>query len=711
MPTIRRIPAPLAGLLAGLLILLLLPPLGTTNAAAAPSPPPVIPITAQPFYADLQATSALWADAPLGQVVGDSPRATLLNFYAVMARVGSEQALAIQERQQHPGLIWWGPSARAHIATAEQLFALAVQALDASAFPESVRRPMANEAAMQLKEVLDYVFTHSRAPLSLPDSAALKALNAVRSQASQSWTLPDTAITLVQTSQLPADNPGFVFSSGTVSQVSRMHAEIAAMAPVPQPFATPGFYDGYSRTPGFLVPPRWYLLLPSGLRSLLEVSIAGQTLFQLAAGLLIVGLYALLVRWLLRRLVHSYRRRRGSWHQDNLAWTRVLLVLPLLPLTHLARVLLDDQINITGPPLVLITGGFFVLYFLAASFLVFILFEALGRSLSEWLVRLRGGGSELQLRRATNLVMPVGRAVGGLVALAFIYRLLLALGLPPGTLLAFSAVPGLAIGLGASKLLGNLFAGLSIQTDRPVRVGEFCRIGDTLGFVSRIGLRSLELQTLDSRVTIPNAIADELTVVNYSRRTAGTAAQPMQTLEVRLAINDRFSPEQVDDLLQLVRNRLASRDELHEPVVSLDRSQPDQLSLLCLAMVSLHTWPAYLQVREDLLLRLQQWHDQVRLSTISLGVSYDTSAAQLERLPGLIRQVVDADPGFALQSCRLMAIADFSYVIVFRLHGRHDSLRAFKDALHDLNRRLLQALAAADIEIPFPTQLHLQRQA
>lgn len=73
--------------------------------------------------------------------------------------------------------------------------------------------------------------------------------------------------------------------------------------------------------------------------------------------------------------------------------------------------------------------------------------------------------------------------------------------------------------------------------------------------------------------------------------------------------------------------------------------------------------------------------------------------------------MVDDDPGFALQSCRLMAIADFSYVIIFRLHGRHDSLRAFKDGLHDLNRRLLQALAAAGIEIPFPTQLHLQRQA
>ena len=220
----------------------------------------------------------------------------------------------------------------------------------------------------------------------------------------------------------------------------------------------------------------------------------------------------------------------------------------------------------------------------------------------------------------------------------------------------------------------------------------------------------LEVQTLDSRVTIPNAIADELTVINHSRRASGAKGPLMQTLEVRLAIDDRFSPEQVDDLLQLVRRRLAERSDLHDPLASLDRSQPDALSLICLATVSLHTWPDYLRVREDLLLRLQQWHDQVRLSTINLGVSYGTSPGQLQLLPDLIRRVVEDDPDFALQSCRLMTIADFSYVIVFRLHGRQDSLRAFKDGLHDLNRRLLQALAEAGIDIPFPTQLQLQRQ-
>lgn len=719
----------LALLLALLLALtLVLTPAGSTMAGFAAARPvraagldasPALPITAQPFYGDLQATAARWAHSPLGQVVGESPRDTLLNFYAVMARVADEQALATAQLHQAPGL-FWGPGARRHIDTAENLFGLAVQALDAGSFVESVRDDMANEAAMQLKEVLDYVFSHSAEPLVLPDSAGLRAINSRRSQASQSWSLPDTAITLVQETHAADGNPGFVFSPGTVVQIGRMHHQIAGLPVVDQPFATPGFYEAYSRTPGFLVPPRWYLLLPAGVRALLEITIHGQTLFQIGAALATALLYGWLLLLIARRLLHSYRYWRSGpaaavrfWHLDNLAWSRVLLVLPLLPLTHLVKVFIDDQLNVTGTPLVVVTFLFFILYFVTASFLVFILFEALGRSLTEWLVRLRGGGSELQLLRVSNLVMPLGRALGGLVALALIYRLLLVLGLPPGTLLAFSAVPGLAIGLGASKLLGNLFAGLSIQTDRPMRVGEFCRIGDTLGFVSRIGLRSLELQTIDSRVTIPNAIADELTVVNYSCRAPRSQAQalPMQSLEVRLPISERFSPEQLADLLELVRSGMDRDSRFQGPLVSLEGSADDPLILICLATVSLQTWPAFLQLREALLLRLQEALEQVRLSVIRLGVSYDTTAEQLQRLPELIRRVVEHDADFRLQSCRLMTIADFSYVIVFRVRGSQPGLRLFKDGIHGLNRRLLAALEAEGIEIPFPTQLQLRRQA
>jgi hypothetical protein len=58
-----------------------------------------------------------------------------------------------------------------------------------------------------------------------------------------------------------------------------------------------------------------------------------------------------------------------------------------------------------------------------------------------------------------------------------------------------------------------------------------------------------------------------------------------------------------------------------------------------------------------------------------------------------------------------MTISAFSYDIVLRLHGGHASFAAFKNAIHQLNQALLIALATAQIEIPFPTQLQLQRDA
>ena len=108
-------------------------------------------------------------------------------------------------------------------------------------------------------------------------------------------------------------------------------------------------------------------------------------------------------------------------------------------------------------------------------------------------------------------------------------------------------------------------------------MGEFCRVGDNLGYITKIGLRSLELQTLESRVTIPNAVADEATIVNYSRRGMRRDQPPIQGLEVRIQLGERFSPYQLEELLYQSRRFLAVCDQLQEPLVSLER-RPDDAS-------------------------------------------------------------------------------------------------------------------------------------
>ena len=141
---------------------------------------PVIPLEDQPFYADLERRADLWRHTPLGQVVGDSPKETLLNFYAVMADVG-QLVEDVEASHLNDRGLFWNRQARAEIEEVQVLFDAAVASLDGSSFPLGVRPYLKDEAAIQLKHVLDFVFNSSRQIITIPDAGAMKALNDERS--------------------------------------------------------------------------------------------------------------------------------------------------------------------------------------------------------------------------------------------------------------------------------------------------------------------------------------------------------------------------------------------------------------------------------------------------------------------------------------------------------------------------------------------------
>ena len=206
----------------------------------------------------------------LNQVVGSSPSVTLLNFYAVMAEVGRRsERLGRTASWQQQGL---SPAQRQEqIDDTELMFHLAVKALDGSGFPASLRRERVEEAAVQLKHVLDYVFTNSDQMILIPDSAGMKVINNLRTTPTDSWRLPGTAITLTAEQDGDLDNENYRFSVATVASIGQMYREIRNYPVVKQPFATPNFFNDFVLTPGYLVPPDWYLVLPQRLRRSLEI--------------------------------------------------------------------------------------------------------------------------------------------------------------------------------------------------------------------------------------------------------------------------------------------------------------------------------------------------------------------------------------------------------------------------------------------------------
>lgn len=721
-------------LLLAFLTACLLPLMGLSTAAlsAAQVPPPsstglntYVPLESQPFHGQLLDLKQQWTDAPLNQVVGDSPRATLLNFYVVMAQVNRDIARIEAKAEATPGF-FLSSASRHELALINSYFEEAVKALDVSEIPQSIRADFADEYALKLKVILDYVFTHSRKPFEIPDAAGMKALNDGRVNPSASWTIPGTSITLTDDGTEGSRDRGYRFSSFTVAQIPSLYEEIKdqrAPSTGPSSLLTPAIYDAFSLRPGHILPPKWYLSIPRGFRqTVLEAHLWDQTLFQIVLGLLVLAAFSFVQFRLVLALLATYRmtERAASrpltpmaiWRVDNIAWHRVLLAAVALPMARLVELLLDHYVNVTGLPLQVLMYLLYTLYFCWAGLFSFFLMEALGRSLAEWVTILRGRRNALQLSRVSNLVMPVCRVLGAIIGVSLMYRLLILLGLPGSTVLAFSAVPGLAIGLGASKLLGNLFAGLSIQTDRPLRVGEFCRIGSNLGYVTKIGLRSLELQTHESRVTIPNSVVDEETIVNYSLRSDQAHDAVQHVFELHLPLPAELTPDQLDDLVHYGRLHLTELPGLSAAQVFLDQAPGDgELLLRCCGQIHAPNWTDYLTLREAVLLRLRQILDQVIRSRMVIGVAYDTTQEQLRRIPDLIASLFEAEPLAAFRACRLMAISDFSYDFTYDYRSSQPTYAAFKDEVARLNRSLLALFAAEGIEIPYPTQAEVQLDA
>ena len=678
---------------------------------------PVIPLEDQPFYPDLVMRADLWRHTPLGQVVGDSPRDTLLNFYAVMADVG-QLIEDVEASHLNDRGLFWNRQARADMEEVQGLFDAAVASLDGSSFPLGVRSYLKDEAAIQLKHVLDFIFNSSRQIIPIPDAGAMKTLNDDRSKDTQSWTLPGSSIVLSSQQTDDPVNSDFYFSADTVAAVSGMYAQISQQVAGldGQTFITGSFYQDFVHTPGRLFPPKWYLNLPAGLRSAIEAEVLfGQTLFRLVLSIIAIGMLLLLFAFLMRKLIGSFRSASPDperiWTLDSLAWKRVVLVLPMVIATRLVELFVDDYLNFTGMPLVVLTLMFEVGFFSLVVLLVFLFLEALGRSMSELLVRVAGGHDVWRLQRTSNRVMPICRILSGVVAIALIYKLLLQLGLSPSLVLALSTVPGLAIGLGASKLLSNLFAGLSLQTDRPLRVGEFCEIGDKQGFLTKIGLRSVEIETVTGKVTIPNAVAEDCIVNNLSRNQTAQGSAQMQGLELSLELDDDgpFSPDQINDLLTLARRYAESRDDLINPCLTVELEPGSPQRLRCIGLIDVANWRDYIALQESLSLAFNELIQRVDLCHFVVGVSYDTTDQQLTKIPAILRGIIQRTAGFEVKACRLLEIAEFSYNFKCHLFSEGLTYTQFKDSIDQINRDLLHELAVAEIVIPFPTAVEIQR--
>lgn len=173
-----------------------------------------------------------------------------------------------------------------------------------------------------------------------------------------------------------------------------------------------------------------------------------------------------------------------------------------------------------------------------------------------------------------------------------------AIGIDMTGVLAGLGIGGIAVSLAAQRTIENIFAGVSIVADQPVRVGDSCRFGTQVGTVERIGMRSVQIRSLDrTLVTIPNSQFASGEVESY-------AARDRMRMFMTVGLRYETTREQVLQVLDRCESMLQEHPRvIHDGIrVRFTGFGASSLDIDIQAFISTRDLNEFLQLRQGILL-------------------------------------------------------------------------------------------------------------
>lgn len=112
----------------------------------------------------------------------------------------------------------------------------------------------------------------------------------------------------------------------------------------------------------------------------------------------------------------------------------------------------------------------------------------------------------------------IGKALVGVVYVISFLFLLSAFGVNITALVAGLGVGGIAIAFALKEILADLFSYFTIILDKPIEVGDFIVVGDKVGTVKKIGIKTTRLESLDGLEIIVSNNSISSSFIDNSRK-------------------------------------------------------------------------------------------------------------------------------------------------------------------------------------------------
>lgn len=218
-------------------------------------------------------------------------------------------------------------------------------------------------------------------------------------------------------------------------------------------------------------------------------------------------------------------------------------------------------------------------------------------------------------RQAVSVVTLLRRAAKILLLVFSIVAVLDTFGIDVTTGIAALGIGGIALALGAQKTVENLVGSVTVIADRPIQVGDFCRVGDVVGTVEDVGIRSTRIRTNDRTiVTIPNGDFSSRQIENFAKRDRFLFAPT-------IGIEYSNTADKVREAVAIIEEILHGHDKVLQdgPRARFTNFGESSLDIEIFSYIDVRDFGDSLVVRQELLLSIYE-----RLSAAGIGIAFPT---------------------------------------------------------------------------------------
>ncbi len=167
-------------------------------------------------------------------------------------------------------------------------------------------------------------------------------------------------------------------------------------------------------------------------------------------------------------------------------------------------------------------------------------------------------------------------------------------------LIAGLGVGGIAIGLALQNILGDLFSAFAIYFDKPFKEGDFIIIGNDMGVVKHIGIKTTRIQALGGQELImSNSELTSTRINNYKKMNS-------RRVVFEFGVEYKTSVKQLKKIKKIVKKIID--DEKHTKLdrVHFKKFGDSSLIFEVVYYVDTNDYNVYMDVQEDINLKIKE---------------------------------------------------------------------------------------------------------